>query len=168
MSVWNSVKAYHKGICCKDVGRVFGHAREVWLNLARISNHRRHRPQKSYWSGCYCDYVAKFRQVKKFRSDLRLQSFEDHEDLEGGNPRPRIHAFLVSLACDQSNPESIKKRVKSLKNGKKSKLLMLEKRGKSDSTVFENKQKMSHFTLRAKRATLHFEMFFKNAKNGQF
>ena len=157
MSVWNSVKAYHKGICCKDVGRVFGHAREVWLNLARISNHRRHRPQKSYWSGCYCDYVAKFRQVKKFRSDLRLQSFEDHEDLEGGNPRPRIHAFLVSLACDQSNPESIKKSQK-FEKWKKVKIADVVKAKKSASTVFENHWKMSHSTVNiASEARLRLE-----------
>ena len=49
--------------------------------------------------------------MKKFRSDpLSYGGSDDHEvDPLFGNPRPRIHAFLVSLACDQSNPESIKK-----------------------------------------------------------
>ena len=67
--------------------------------------------------------------MKKFRSDLRLQSFEDHEDLEGGNPRPRIHAFLVSLACDQSNPKSIKKSQK-FEKWKKVKIADVGKEGK--------------------------------------
>ena len=80
--------------------------------------------------------------MKKFRSDLRLQSFEDHEDLEGGNPRPRIHAFLVSLACDQSNPKSIKKSQK-FEKWKKVKIADVVKAKKSASTVFENHQKVA-------------------------